>query len=235
MESNPSGSPNRSVHYALSDDRVRSACEICNTWGIVWQRTAIDRHASSLSSRPVTRLPAILMFTPKPTAGPWGLLLVSRCESDQGPLRADPNFGYTDHSRAIPSLQSPHLGRLPSAPDKRTCRTDNMACNPQPYCSFVRKREAPWKTVGAFPCVVRRSLGYDSKDLSEINYLALLLSRMSRTVRVSDHDASACSKFRHSVRTRAPRIARLPDMRWAQVNCAILCREDAGASLNTRD
>jgi len=31
-----------------------------------------------------------------------------------------------------------------------------------------------------------RSLGYDSKELSEINYLGLLLSRMSRTVKVSD-------------------------------------------------
>ena len=81
----------------------------------------------------------------------------------------------------------------------------------------------------------RRSLGYDSKDLSEINYLGLLLSRMSRIVKVPDHDASTFAKFRHSVRIRAPRIARLPDMRWAQVNCAILCREDAGSPLNTRD
>jgi hypothetical protein len=65
-------------------------------------------------------------------------------------------------------------------------------------------------------------------DLSEINYLGLLLSRMSRSVKVSDHDASTFSKFRHSVRIRAPRIARLPDMRWAQVNCAILCRKMRG-------
>jgi hypothetical protein len=176
-----------------------------------------------------------LMLRSKPTAGPWGLLLVSRCESDQGRLRADPNFGYTDLSRAIPTLQGPHLGRLPSAPEKCTCRAGTWACNTQPYCSFVREREARWESVGALPCVVRRSLGYDSKDLSEINYLGLLLSRMSRTVKVSDQDASTFSKFRHSVRIRAPPIARLPDMRWAQVNCAILCREDAGSSLNTRD
>jgi hypothetical protein len=64
--------------------------------------------------------------TPKATAGPWGPRLVSRCESDQGPLRADPNFGYTDHSRDIPTLQGPHLERLPFAPGKRTCRTGEM-------------------------------------------------------------------------------------------------------------
>jgi len=146
----------------------------------------------------------------------------------------------------MPNLHSsgPHMNKLPrvltwedSLPRRASALAARVtwACNTQPYCSFVRKREARWETVGAFPCVVRRSLGYDSKDLSEINYLSLLLSRMSRTVKVSDHDASTFSKFRHSVRIRAPRIARLPDMRWAQVNCAILCREDAGSPLNTRD
>jgi hypothetical protein len=82
---------------------------------------------------------------------------------------------------------------------------------------------------------VKHFAGYDSKDLSEINYLGLLLSRMSRTVKVSDHDASTFSKFRHSIRTRAPRIPGLTDRRWAQVNCAILCREDAGSPLNSRN
>ena len=73
-------------------------------------------------------------------------------------------------------------------------------------------------------------LGHDSKDLSEINYLGLLPSRMSRTVKVSVHVASTFSKFSHSVRVRMPRIARFPDMRWVQVNCAILCREVAGVT-----
>lgn len=116
------------------------------------------------------------MFTPKLAAGLWSVLLVSRCEPDQGPLRTDPNFGYTDHSRAIPTLQGPHPGRLPFAPGKRNVARLKWASHMQPCCSFVRKRDARWETVRAFPCVIRRSLGYDCEDFSEINYLGLLLS-----------------------------------------------------------
>ena len=74
--------------------------------------------------------------------------------------------------------------------------------------------------------------GYDAEDLSKINHLERLLSRMSRTVEAVDHDASTFSKFRHSVRISS--AARLPDTCWAQVNCAILCRKDAGSPLNSR-
>jgi hypothetical protein len=34
---------------------------------------------------------------------------------------------------------------------------------------------------------------------------------------------------------KIPLIARLPDGRWAQVNRAILCRQDVASPLNTRD
>jgi hypothetical protein len=126
--------------------------------------------------------------------------------------------------------EASRLGGLPSAPEKRTCRTGDMGMQHAALLFLRSKTGGPGEAVGALPCVVRRSLGYDSKDLSAINYLRLLLSRMSRTVKLSHHDhyASTLSKFRHSVRIRAPRIARLPDMRWAQVNCAILWREDVG-------
>jgi hypothetical protein len=94
----------------------------------------------------------------------------------------------------------PHLGRLPTAPDKHTCRTGDMGMQHAASLFLRSKMGSRWETVGVIPCVVRRSLGYDSKDLSEINYLGLLLSQMSRTVKVSDHGAlTLFPTFRHSV------------------------------------
>jgi hypothetical protein len=53
---------------------------------------------------------------------------------------------------------------------------------------FLRsKTGSRGKLSGAFPCVVRRSLGFDAKDLRDITYFGLLPSRMSRTVKMSDH------------------------------------------------
>ena len=68
--------------------------------------------------------------------------------------------------------------------DERTgSRAMSGSNGPQPFCSFVRNGRPGGKLFGAFSGVVPRSLGYDSKDSSEINYL-VLLSRMSRTVKV---------------------------------------------------
>src|ERR1700733_12820663 len=83
--------------------------------------------------------------------------------------------------------QRPQLGRLPTAPDKHTCRTGDMGKQHAASLFLRSKMGSRWETVGVFPGVVHRSHGYDSKDLSEINYLGLLLPRMSRTVKVSDH------------------------------------------------
>jgi len=166
------------------------------------------------------------MFTPKPTAGPRGLLLVSRCESDQGALRGERNFVYTDHLQAIPTPQGPHLGRLRSAPVKRTCRTVNIGMEHAAVLFRRSKTKGPVGSCRGFSMCGPQEPWLRFQDPSEINYLVLLLARMSRTVNVSDHAASTFWQFRHSVRIRAPRIAGLPDMRGAQVNCAILCRED---------
>jgi hypothetical protein len=61
-----------------------------------------------------------------------------------------------------------HLGRLPSAPEKRTCRAGEMGREHAPLLFIRSKMGSHWETVGAFP-VVRGILGYDFKDLSEIN------------------------------------------------------------------
>ena len=74
--------------------------------------------------------------------------------------------------------------------------------------------------------------GYNSKDLSEISYLGLLLGRMSRTVKVSDPDASTFSKIPPLRSDSCDSDRTFADMRWVQVNCAILCREGKGSPLN---
>lgn len=166
------------------------------------------------SPRSTGRALGELAFTPKPTAVPRVYCWSADADRTKVPC-ARTRISGTPTTRGL----SPRCWVLTwddSLPRRKSALAARVtwACNTQPYCCCVRKREARWETVEAFPCVVRRSLGYDPKDFSEINYLGLLLSKMSRTVKVSDHDASTTfSKFRDSVRIRAPRITRLPDMR----------------------
>jgi hypothetical protein len=50
----------------------------------------------------------------------------------------------------------------------------------------------PWETVGGLSAWFAGAFGWDFKELSEINYLGLLVARMPRTAKVSVHEASSC-------------------------------------------
>jgi hypothetical protein len=78
------------------------------------------------------------------------------------------------------------LGRLPSATEKRTCRTGEMGITRRHTIPSF-ENGIPWNCRGPFQCGAQEPW-CDSKDLSEINYLGLFLLRISLDVKVSDHD-----------------------------------------------